>query len=147
MTDELGKLRATAAAAALLHGCQYMKEVSQAQSSVFKAAGIVVVFCASDDLIEFRGAIEDEAGCYDGGTVLVYRGGVLEQFNNSWDETEAEEYFRDKAKSVPIEAVWCDETIGGSWSYKTAIPHSTFDIMEDGELYCRGIVFSISDLP
>ena len=33
-----------------------------------------------------------------------------------------------------------------SWSYLTDIPHKTFDIMEDGEIYCRGIVFSLDDL-
>ena len=45
-----------------------------------------------------------------------------------------------------ITAVWCDPESGASWSYKTDIPHETFNIYEDGELFCIGIVFSIDDL-
>jgi hypothetical protein len=33
-----------------------------------------------------------------------------------------------------------------SWSYETDIPHATFDVLEDGEVYCRGIVFALADL-
>ena len=33
-----------------------------------------------------------------------------------------------------------------TWCYKTDIPHETFMIYDDGEPYCRGIVFSIEDL-
>lgn len=29
---------------------------------------------------------------------------------------------------------------------KPDLPHTTFDIMEDNELYCRGLVVSVSDL-
>jgi hypothetical protein len=38
-----------------------------------------------------------------------------------------------------IDAVWCEGEY--SWTYKTNIPHATFDIWEDGEKYCKGIVF------
>ena len=33
-----------------------------------------------------------------------------------------------------------------AWTYMTDIPHATFDVMDDGELYCRGIVFALADL-
>lgn len=33
-----------------------------------------------------------------------------------------------------------------TWTYATEIPHETFMIYEDGEPYCRGIVFSIDNL-
>lgn len=54
--------------AALLNGREYRKEMSRDEEQVAKAAGLVVVFGASDDLMELRGAISDEVGCYDGGT-------------------------------------------------------------------------------
>lgn len=33
-----------------------------------------------------------------------------------------------------------------TWAYVTEIPHETFMVYEDGESYCRGIVFSIDDV-
>lgn len=36
--------------------------------------------------------------------------------------------------------------IPASWTYKTDIPCERFNIWEDGELYCVGLVFSIEDL-
>lgn len=32
------------------------------------------------------------------------------------------------------------------WEFNTNIPHVTFDILNDGEKYCRAIVFKLSDL-
>lgn len=32
------------------------------------------------------------------------------------------------------------------WTYKTNIPHLDFNIMEEGEVYCEGLVFFIGDL-
>ena len=33
--------------------------------------GLIVVYGASDDLMEFEGAIRDEFDCFEGGTALV----------------------------------------------------------------------------
>jgi len=49
-------------AAAALDGCEYRKEGNPDLFASMKEAGLVAVFGASDDLIEFRGAIDDEAG-------------------------------------------------------------------------------------
>ena len=51
-----------------------------------------------------------------------------------------------------IEAFWCNDEIRDelgeiiTWTYETDIPHETFMIYEDGDSYCRGIVFSINDI-
>ena len=133
--------------AAKLNGREYCREITDEEVRQAKEAGLVVVFGASDDLIEFRGAIRDEGDCYDGGTVLIDTKGVLP----SWDEASeseesAQEYFERKAKARTITALWAKEP-GYSWTYKTDIPHETFEIVEDGEPYCRGIVFNIGDIP
>ncbi|MNW22346.1 hypothetical protein D3C71_2237660 [compost metagenome] len=44
-----------------------------------------------------------------------------------------------------IEALWCKED-GYSWTYKTEIPHATFEVADGDEPYCRGIVFSLTGL-
>lgn len=41
--------------------------LSDYEKAIAKENGFVVVTGASDDLIEFEGAIEDEGSCYEGG--------------------------------------------------------------------------------
>mgnify|MGYP003474204082 FL=1 len=132
--------------AAKLNGREYCREITDEEVRQAKEAGLVVVFGASDDLIEFRGAIRDEGDCYDGGTVLIDTKGVLPSWDSASEcEESAQEYFERKAKARTITALWAKEP-GYSWTYKTDIPHETFEIVEDGEPYCRGIVFNIGDI-
>ena len=117
-----------------LNGIAYGENVREIETEA-KEHGVVIVMGASDDLMEFSGAIEDEGGCFDGGDVYFDRDGV------SQDDTE---------RANVIEALWCeghDENgIKATWSYNTEIPHETFKVFEDEELYCIGIVFSVEDL-
>jgi hypothetical protein len=115
------------------------------KQEAWKDAGIVVVFGASDDLMELQGAVDEEVGCYGGGEALLHRGGLLDV-----DAVDALHGSVGLAEILPkcarIEALWSD---GGppSWKYKTAIPHATFQIVEDGDVYCIGLVFYLKDLP
>jgi hypothetical protein len=106
-----------------------------------KAHGLVIVYGASDDLMEFSGAINDEVGCYDGGTAYLTRRGLLE--NECVDDCP--HFALLKKSSATIEALWCEEG-DYSWTYRTEIPHETFEVIEDGEPYCRGIVFDLDDV-
>lgn len=132
--------------AATLNGREYGKEITRTEEAEAKAAGLVVVFGASDDLTEFRGAINEEFGAYEGETFCVDSKGVRE----SWPEelvTEdwAREFFaREALPSTAVTAAWSEG--GYSWIISTTIPNATFDIFEDGEPYCRGIVFALSDI-
>ena len=107
--------------AKLLDGREYLNEITKEEEALAKELGFVVVFGYSDDNAELRGAIDDEIGCYDGG--------VLEH---------------DGLQNV-IYANWCPKDIDCSWSYGTSIPHENFNIYEDGELYCVGIVCDINE--
>ena len=132
--------------AAKLNGREYLHEITRGEAELAKASGLVVVYGASDDLIEFRGAIHDEGDCYDGGEILFALAGVLPSWDSASESEEtAQEYFERKAKARTITALW-SKVPGYSWTYKTDIPHETFEIVEDGELYCRGIVFNIGDI-
>jgi hypothetical protein len=143
--------------AALINGRQYRHEVTRAESAMAKCHGLVVIYGASDDLLEFEGAISEELGAYDGTTARIGQYGVLKEFEelrgSMEDEADFEAYFRRKASGFAIvKAVWCptkDETSDpwASWSIETEVPHATFDIMEDGELFCRGVVLRLADLP
>ena len=52
---------------------------------------------------------------------------------------------RAKKDAATVKAVWAPEGENLSWLYRTALPHATFQVNEDGEPYCRGIVFLLSD--
>jgi hypothetical protein len=134
--------------AGLMTGREYGKEMAKEEEMQAKAAGLIVIFGASDDLMEFRGAIHDEFSAYDGGTALVFSGGCLpewEYFDEKDDEEMSRKYFAQKALARKVDALWCAEP-GYSWTYRTDVPHATFEIVEDGEPYCRGIVIDVADL-
>jgi hypothetical protein len=130
--------------AALLNGCEYGKELGRFDGREARTSGLVVVYGASDDLMEFEGAISAEFDCYDGGTAWVDANGVLDRDACETDE-EIADHVRRKKTARKIEALWAAED-GYSWTYRTDIPHATFEIVEDGEPYCRGIVFALADL-
>lgn len=92
----------------------YGKEITPFEKQRAKELGFVVLFGRSDDLAEFCGAYDDEVDCFDGGRVFEKNGNY-------------------------IDAIWCEGEY--EWIYRTNIPHATFDIFEDGEKYCKGIVF------
>ena len=128
--------------AALLDGMEYGADLPATKAVLdAKRNGIVIVFGASDDLMEFRGAIEDEVDCYEGETVYLDKKGIVK---NKCDNEDCPYFIEERTHAICIEAIFGSE--GYSWIYKTAIPHETFEILEEGEKYCRGIVFLMEDL-
>ena len=132
-----------------LNGFEYPFSVPPEVVSRAKAAGLVIVYGASDDLMEFEGAISDEVGSYEGKQVRIDSGGLVPEFDqiemDRYDSKDKlREYFKRENSGKVVEALWCKEG-DYSWTFRTEIPHSTFEITEDGAPYCRGIVFSLSD--
>jgi hypothetical protein len=125
-----------------LDGRRYGNELSRDEEKELKDLGLVVVFGESDDLTEFRGAINDEVGSLDGNDIYVRADGAIA--NN--DSGTFDHFVPDNNPDfVFIKACWdCD---GYSWSYETDIPHECFKILDDGEPYCLGIIFSVDDMP
>lgn len=128
----------------LLNGREYRNEITDQECQIAKENGLVVVFGASDDLMEFRGAIYDEVGCYDGGSVyLNVNGKIIDEESKDW-------YINTKLPVFQIDAIWCPQIEGVifcSWKIDAEdIETAKFDIFEDGELYCQGIVFELASL-
>jgi len=117
-----------------LDGREYGKEITKEEKNEARENGLVIVYGCSDDLIEFNGAIDEEGYCYNGGYFKI-KPKNLKVKNGSSDDSKNSIY-----------ADWDNRTKKTSWCYDTEIPHSTFNIYEDGDLYCIGIVFSIYDL-
>ncbi|MCX5510995.1 hypothetical protein [Pseudomonas sp. BJa3] len=131
--------------AAQLSGLEYPVRIPGALIAAAQSSGLVILCGASDDLMEFYGARREEIGCYDGGTAFVDADGILPDRDCLDGDEEIAEYVQRQKSAKPIEALWCKED-GYSWTYKTDIPHSTFEVVEDEEPYCRGIVFALADL-
>lgn len=129
-----------------IDGVQYRKENTRFDKNEAKTNRIVVVYGASDDLMEFDGAISDEIGAYDGTEANIStRGLVIEPDCDCDAARELHDMKLRGGKS--IKAIWApDDGSGASWKYETSIPHATFNVMEDDDLYCVGIVFSLDEL-
>lgn len=119
-----------------LNGNEYRSEYTKEQMKLAKENSLVIVHGASDDLIEFEGGISDEYGSFEGGSVRITK-----KHNIKEAKPDSENV---------IHGFWCPKNDEGkviaSWVFSTDIPHSTFKIMEDDEVYCIGLVFSLSDL-
>lgn len=125
----------------MLNGREYLKEITPDIKEVLKGTDLVIVYGASDDLMKFGGAIQDEIDCFGGGNAYLTNKGMLE---NKCEYGDCPYYQLEKEKASFISAVW--DYNGYSWIYNTNIPHAAFDILEDGEKYCRGIVFNLSEV-
>ncbi|WP_312435472.1 KTSC domain-containing protein [Janthinobacterium sp.] len=106
--------------AGLLTGREYMSEMFKEEEQQAKAAGLLVIFGASGDLMVFRGARRDELAA---GIAML---------------------------APEPAAKWVEALFGAepdySWTFRTDVPHATFEIVEGGEPYCRGIVIDVADL-
>lgn len=127
--------------ASTLDGREYGNEIAPYEEQAAKVAGLVVAYGYSDDNVELRGAIDEEVGAFDGTTVYVTKNGLLD--DPGCEDCPHWAAARKEAKA--IYTVWHDEG-GPCWTFETDIPHETFNIYEDGELFCVGIVFSVENL-
>ncbi len=129
--------------AEMLSGREYGGEISNREAQSAKEADLVVVYGYSDDNVEFDGAIQDEVGAYNGTTIYITCGGILR--NPDCDRDDCPYFVQEREKAKTIKAVWHDKG-GPCWTFETDIPHETFTIVEDGEPWCIGIVFSMECL-
>ena len=130
--------------AALLDGREYTRNtITKDEAVQALVAGLVILIGASDDNMDFHGAIRDQISCYDGGTAYLTSAGLL---TNECEDEDCPHFAKLKAQAATIEAVWADESTPYAWHYKTSIPHATFEVLEDGEKYCLGIVFALADV-
>jgi hypothetical protein len=141
---DLGGKTMTAKELATILDCrEYGAEITVAEARRAAESGLVVVYCHSDDNIEFYGAIDDEVGCYGGSTIKITKAGVLNNPNCDNDDCPYYAAAKDGAKS--IEAIWSDDG-NPCWTIDADIPHEKFRIYENTELFCIGIVFRLEDL-
>lgn len=126
----------------ILSGREYLSEITEDEKRRAKAAGLVVCYGYSDDNVELAGAFDEEVGAYEGTTIYFDKDGLM--YEPPCGGLGCRYYDEAREKCKTIDAVWC----GGNapWTFETDIPHETFNIYDDGDLFCVGIVFSMEDL-
>jgi len=122
-----------------MNGKEFLHEMDGIDEKALRREGIVVVYGYSDDNIELRGAISEEIGAP--GFIHLTKDGLVENYCGNAD---CPYFYAEIRKATPIHAIFDKD--GYSWVFETTIPHETFEIMEDGEKYCRGIVFFLEDV-
>ena len=158
--------------AAEFNGRPYGSEIHPAEELALKAAGMVAVFGYSDDCTEFRGAIHDEVGtgelritakgkilnigefealeslAADGTVDVMPPIGIIQVIRADSGDTMIET--GNPHSTITIEAGPAADILGDApapeWRYNCNIPHATFDIVDGGALFCRGIVFRLADI-
>lgn len=126
-----------------LNGREYGNEISRSEMLEVQNDNVIIVFGSSDDELEFRGLIYDEVSAYEGTEVKITD--KLKIFSIEENRCSFEYNSEQIQRMKTISAVWCPKDKNGeiytSWEIKTTIEHSIFNIYEDGELLCIGIVF------
>ena len=100
-----------------INGFEYPANQLDALSDEAKENGFLIIYGMSDDLVEVRGLFIDEIDAYNGVKTKVGTCGVT--VNAIW-----------RPKDKP----------NTSWEIKVDCPHETFNIMEDGDIFCIGVV-------
>lgn len=130
--------------ASMLNGREYGEETTPEIERLAKENGLVIVYAYSDDNTEFNGAFDEEIPCWNGAKICFNKDGS--NFTNQLGIPFLD-YHKEKEFADPncIEAVWCEnekvlhpDGDYYSWTFKTEIPHETFDIMEDGGAVLQG---------
>lgn len=127
-----------------LDGREYCREVTETDRKDAKDSGLVIAYGASDDLLEFDGAISNEKYAYNGCTVFVRDGKVFSDNPDVCDGVICQYYKLYLAKAKSITAVWHDKG-DPYWTIETEIPHASFRIIDYGIVFSVGIVFDIAD--
>ena len=101
--------------------------------------GFVILYGFSDDLVELEGAVSDEFDAWKGVRLGFFPDGRIQRLNGTNEHD-------DPACPWWVNVEWCPLNSDACWGITTNIPHATFTIIEDGTLYCRGIVFRLAAL-
>lgn len=134
--------------AEIITGREYPFEITNHEKKVARENQLLVLHGASDDLFEIDGAETDETGAP--GIVCLDKNGKIMPTPDD-DEREVLLRFHVLSEvesklhgSITIDIRWC-ETADVWWMLHTTTPHATFDIMEDGALFCRGLVIDLKE--
>lgn len=129
--------------AKLLDKRQYRNEMTMQEEKLAKENGLLVIFGASDDLLEFRGLISEEIPAYEGCSAFIIKNkigelSVIEE--NKFKKYTTNKEVEIKIPNIRIIADFNPTFIDTSWLISSEIENSSFDIFDGNDLFCRAIV-------
>lgn len=133
--------------ARILNGCE--RPISKDLAAQAARAGLVILagpFAHFDGAIEGTADLLGDDGNSASGTVYFDAKGILPNYDDidTRDEVEARAFFDRKRLAASVDVI-CHKEGRYRWTFSTAIPNSTFEMLDDGQPYCKGIVFSLAD--
>lgn len=117
-----------------IDGMEYHQHIPEETIEYCQANGIYIIYGASDDLLEVDGFFREEFDAYNG-----LNSKNLEYYDDGGDIN----YVIKALKDNEVIATWCPNP-EVSWSIECTPYHTadteSFDIMEDGEVFCQGLI-------
>ena len=124
---------------------EYGDEIPGVAIAAANKAGAVIIHGYSDDGVIIEGAATDDASVYGGGTFWVDKEGCLpigedgrlaDDLRSIEECVKLAERFK---RALKVEAIWGEDD--ADWQYEIeSQPYAFFQVLEDGRLYCRGVV-------
>jgi hypothetical protein len=130
--------------AAMLDDRQYGDEITTGECKLANEHGLLVVFGDSDDGVKMRGFYHYFFNAIKGGSWQFFLTDNNELVFAAQDSLFSSAI--DRSKPLIIEANWCPDNLDTSWLIKANVDCATFDIFEDDELFCRGVVLDKKDI-
>ena len=128
--------------AEVLDGIDY-DDAIEARLTNAKEKGLLIINGASDDLTEFYGAWRDEAGL---GEIIIDAKGILPSVDEIRDSDEADDIVAWGVRRKAAKTIRAKFGDNGHEYDMGDIPHATFRMLEDGNLFSTGVVLHISSL-
>lgn len=119
----------------------------------FRKNKFVIVYGASDDLLEMEGAFDNEYDCISKRKLLwvdnnfIYEHKLKELYDYLNDEFDG--LFINSIQNLCKDAKFIEinpKVKNCQFEYTTNIPCEWFNVLLDNELYCKGFIFNIESL-
>lgn len=130
-----------------LDGQEYPFHIDRQTREAMVAQGVLIAYGASDDLLEFDGVWRDEVSAYRGAQCWIRKDGKGVVDRSVYCECEyGKRAYKEDGGGVRVAAKWNDNGRGPAWTVIVeGVPHETFMINDDGEPFCRAVVFFAED--
>ena len=122
-----------------INGNQRRDEMTKEQAAFAKENELIVIFAAGDDLMELRGAINDEKGC---STEILRM--PIKKVNGKWEYQNLDTIDKVTHPTLfKLKITWCPPIIDVAWRIQPNCQYLPFLTYDEDYLYCIGAVIDL----